>query len=530
MKNILEIKNLSVSFKKPGGNCKKVVDNISFDVKAGEVLGIVGESGSGKSVTALSILGLLPYPKAFHSGQSSIKFNKEELIALNEKDFMKVRGNQISFIFQEPMSSLNPLHCVEKQIAESLKLHRNMNAQEIHKEVLRLLRLTGIQNAEKRIKAYPFELSGGQRQRVMIAMAIANRPQLLIADEPTTALDVTIQQQIIELLLELKNKFGMAIIFISHDLQVIRKIADRVVVMKNGTIVEQGDIKQVFNHPEHPYTQELISAHNLLKGKSNSSEIPLLEVRKLNVGFPLKKNIWGRVTETLNAVKHVSFTVNQKETLGIIGESGSGKTTLGMAIVGLNKFDGTICYDGINLKECSPKRRRQLSKEIQIVFQDPYNSLNPRMNVEEIVSEGLLVHYPHLSKKEQKNKVLETLSEVGLSADDMTKYPHEFSGGQRQRIAIARALILEPKLLILDEPTSALDVTIQAQIIELLQNIQLGRQISYIFISHDMNAIQAISDRIAVMKNGEIIEIGTRQQIFAKPTDPYTKKLIASSL
>ena len=530
MTPLLQVKNLSVEFRNAEGKSQKVVDGVSFSLQKGEILGIVGESGSGKSLTALSVLGLLPYPQARHGADASIRFNGQELINLPERDFTKIRGNQIGFIFQEPMSSLNPLHTVEKQIAESLRLHQNMTESAIKKEVLHLLQLTGIQNAKKRMKAYPFELSGGQRQRVMIAMAIANRPQLLIADEPTTALDATVQEQIIDLLQDLQQQLGMAVIFISHDLKVVQKIANRVLVMKNGQIVEQGTPESIFLHPQQSYTKELVGAHNLLKNNNIVSKDILLRVKNLQVTFPLKKNWWGRVTESVAAVNNVSFGLNCHQTLGIIGESGSGKTTLGLAIVGLNKFSGTICYNGTNLQTLSKKSRRDLCREIQIVFQDPYNSLNPRMTVEEIVSEGLLAHYPKQSKKERQNKVLSVINEVGLQAADMAKYPFEFSGGQRQRIAIARALVLEPKLLILDEPTSALDVTIQAQIIKLLQKIQAERQISYIFISHDMNAVRAMSDIIAVMKNGQMIELASAEKIFHRPQKNYTKQLIAAAL
>lgn len=526
--DMLEIKNLTVKFKTGEKQYKTAVDKVSFSVKEGEVIGIVGESGSGKSITALSILGLLPYPKACHTSDSSIKFENQELIGLDDNSFQKIRGDRISFIFQEPMSSLNPLHTVEKQIMESLLLHRGMNLREARKETLRLLKQVGIQNAKQRMKAYPFELSGGQRQRIMIAMAIANKPKLLIADEPTTALDVTVQEQILELLSALKDELKMSLIFISHDLKLIHKIADKVLVMKDGNIVEQGDVEKIFTNPQHHYTKSLIEANMILKNNDNISDEVIASVKNLEVSFPLQKNIWGRVTKVLHAVNKVSFEVKQGQTLGIVGESGSGKTTLGLAFVGLNKYNGEIFYNNQNLQLLNTKKRRALSKDIQIVFQDPYNSLNPRMNVEEIITEGLQVHFPNLSKKEQKNRLLSIIGEVGLMAEDVTKYPHEFSGGQRQRIAIARALILEPKLLILDEPTSALDVTIQAQIVKLLQSIQKKRKISYIFISHDMKAIKAMSDEIAVMKDGKIIELSSCYNILNSPQHDYTKKLISA--
>lgn len=523
MTDLLEVKNLSVCFRGDDkDNC--AVDNISFSVKRGEILGIVGESGSGKSVTALSLLGLLPYPKAYHQAGSSIKLNGEELVYSDK--LQKVRGGKVGFIFQEPMSSLNPLHRIEKQIAETLMLHQGMTHKQARREVLRLLTLIGIKNARKRMKAYPYELSGGQRQRVMIAMAIANHPDLLIADEPTTALDVTVQQQIIDLLLNLRQKLGMAIIFISHDLQVIRKIADRVCVMKSGRIVECGQTEDVFNNPLDEYTKTLIGSHYILKNNNKVDDFAILEITDLKVYFPLKKDFWGRVTEYVKAVDGVNLRLKRGETLGIVGESGSGKTTLGLSIVGMNKFKGNIIVN--NQDDRSISKSSKLS--IQMVFQDPYNALNPRMNIEEIVGEGLDIHQPKMDKIERKRRIIKVLREVGLDEDCLKKYPHEFSGGQRQRIAIARALILEPELLILDEPTSALDVTIQAQILKLLQEIQNKRRLSYIFISHDMNAVKSMADRLAVMKDGRIVEFGDSRQIFNQPQNEYTQRLIAAAL
>jgi len=467
-KPILKVTDLSVGFHQDGKDFYAVND-VSFELNKGEVLGIVGESGSGKSLTALSILGLLPYPKAFHDKKSSIKFNEIELI--NNPKLSRFRGNRLGFIFQEPMSSLNPLHTVEHQIAETLILHQGLTAKKARREVLRLLPLTGIKNARERLKAYPHQLSGGQRQRVMIAMAIANRPDILIADEPTTALDVTVQSQIIDLLIKLKNQLQMSIIFISHDLHLIRKIADRTIVMKSGRIIEQGLTEKIFLSPQKEYTKTLINSINTLKQSNNISRKNILEVKNLNVEFPLKKNFWGITTQTIKAVDNVSLTLKQGETLGIVGESGSGKTTLGQAICRLTKSAG--------------------------------------------------------HKNQTINK---TIKEIGLTEKDLSKYPHEFSGGQRQRIAIARALVMEPQLLILDEPTSALDVTIQAQIIKLLQDIQKSRGLSYIFISHDMRAVKAVSDRIAVMKDGKIVELGTRSEIFEHPRQLYTQNLIQASL
>lgn len=530
--SLLEVKNLSISFKanSPENADKQAVRDISFSLNEGEVLGIVGESGSGKSISALSIVGLLPYPKAYHSQESSIKFENKELINASENELRQIRGNKIAFIFQEPMSSLNPLHTIEKQIAESLMLHRGMSVKEAHKEVLNLLKLTGINNARQRMKAYPFELSGGQRQRVMIAMAIANNPKLLIADEPTTALDITIQAQIIDLLLDLRKKLGMSIVFISHDLSVIKKVADKVCVMKDGIIVEQNDVKEIFENPQLDYTKTLISSHLLLKNNNKIFDKVVLDARDIEVEFPLKKNFWGRVTQSLRAVDKVSIELKSGETLGIVGESGSGKTTLGLALVQMIKINnGNISYN-FNKNQSVSKISQSIRKNIQIVFQDPYNSLNPRMNIAEIIGEGLDVNFPELSKADKQQKIKEVLLEVGLEESILDKYPHEFSGGQRQRIAIARALVLKPQILVLDEPTSALDVTIQAQIIELLQVIQIQRGLSYIFISHDMQAVRAMSDRIAVMKDGKLVEINSQNEIFNNPHNEYTKRLIAATL
>lgn len=524
--NILKINHLSVYFKRNGQTDFCAVNNISLKLEQGEILGIVGESGSGKSVTALSILGLLPYPKAYHLEKSSIVFNQTELIGLNNKEFQQIRGNKISFIFQEPMSSLNPLHKIGAQIAESLELHQNLSKEQIKKRTFELLQLVKIPEPEQRINAYPFELSGGQRQRVMIAMAIANNPQILIADEPTTALDVTIQEQIIDLLLELKQKLNMSIIFISHNLRLVHKISDHIAVMYKGDLLEYGTAKQVFENPQTSYTKKLISSNLLLNLQQKKDSKIILKANDIEVSFPRKKNIWGRVTADFKAVDKVSFDLRQGETLGIVGESGSGKTSLALAVINLLKHRGNIEI----LTDNEYQNPHQFSKDLQIVFQDPYNSLNPRMTIKQIIEEGLTVHFKQLRKSEKINKIKEILKEVNLNESIMDAYPHEFSGGQRQRIALARALILNPKIIILDEPTSALDVTVQAQIVELLKSLQIKYKISYIFISHDMNAIRAMSHRVMVMKNGKIIEQGVTTQIFEQPQQPYTQQLIKASL
>ncbi|MBE6447742.1 MAG: ABC transporter ATP-binding protein [Alphaproteobacteria bacterium] len=516
---ILQVKDLSVCFHNPNQKASCPVKNVSFNLQKGEILGIVGESGSGKTLTALSILGLLPYPKAFHSPASSIKFQETELI--NNPNIRNIQGNRIGFIFQEPMSSLNPLHTIEHQIAETLIQHQGLSKKQARHEVLKLLLKTGIKNAKQKLKSYPHELSGGQRQRVMIAMAIANKPDILIADEPTTALDVTVQEQIIELLLKLRKQMGMSIVFISHDLRLINRIADNVIVMKDGQIIEQGNCYQIFTTPKESYTKTLIEAHNTLKNNKITTNKTLLTASNINVCYPKQKSLWGGVKQWFYAVNNISFSLKQGQTLGIVGESGSGKTTLGQAICKLIPFKGQISI--------ADKTSTNWHKQVQIVFQDPYNSLNPRMNVGQIIGEGLEVHFPHLSKAQKFQKVSNVLQEVGLPTTSIMRYPHEFSGGQRQRIAIARALIVEPQVLVLDEPTSALDVTIQAQILKLLQQIQTQKGISYIFISHNMQAIQSISDEIAVIKDGQIIEQGDCKQIFQNPKHPYTQQLIKAS-
>lgn len=525
MNLLLEVKNLTLCFRGENESPEfKAVDNISFDLHKGEILGIVGESGSGKSVTAHSILGLLPYPKAFYSPESSIKFQGREYLGASEEILQKIRGGKIGFIFQEPMSSLNPLHKIGHQIAETLLLHTNISAPKARLKTIELLKKVGIEQPKTRYDAYPFELSGGQRQRVMIAMAIANKPDILIADEPTTALDVTVQEQIIKLLIELKKEFGMSILFITHDLLLIRRIADRVLVIKQGKIVESGDTNRVFNFPQNPYTKQLLGSFLQKKKDRQSNREICLTANHIEVEFPLKKNFWGKVVKKLNAVDQVCLQLYKGQTVGLVGESGSGKTTLGHCLAGLCSYRGEVILSG---KKVSDK---EFHRRVQIVFQDPYNSLNPRLNIYQIVSEGLTVHFPDLNSEEKRKKVVYMLEEVGLSEDDLNKYPHEFSGGQRQRIAIARALILNPEVVILDEPTSALDVTIQAQIIDLLKKLQKKFNMAYLFISHDMRAVYSISDQIAVMKNGQIVEQADTQTILSSPQTDYAKQLIQASL
>ena len=523
-KTILSVKELSIYFNNGGAEAFCAVDDISFELNQGEILGIVGESGSGKSVTALSLLNLLAKNKSFYSKQSSIKIEGIEIIGADNEQLRQIRGGKVGFIFQEPMSSLNPLHKVGDQIAETLCLHQGYAKRKALKQAVKLLKLAGIKNPAAKSKAYPFELSGGQRQRVMIAMAIANHPRILIADEPTTALDVTIQEQIIKLLIELKKQFKMSIIFISHDLSLIRKIADRTIVMYNGKIVEQGRTEDIFLSPKEKYTKELIKSSYCLNIGVKAKTNIILEGRNITVKYPLKKNFWGKTIKHLYALNGVDINIYHGQTLGLVGESGSGKTTLGMCLAKLIKFSGEV-----NLFEYTDSEK-DFRRLVQIVFQDPYNSLNPRLNVLNIVGEGLRVHYANLSKSETTKKVISILKEVGLSENDLYKYPHEFSGGQRQRIAIARALIVKPEVVILDEPTSALDVTIQAQIIELLKKLQQKLEIAYVFISHDMRAVRAISDSIAVMKDGKIIEQGSCDEIFNNAQEEYTKSLIKASL
>lgn len=524
---VLDVKSLNIRFIKKDGGFFSAVYNSNFCVYEGEVLAIVGESGSGKTVTALSLMGLIDAKKILYKSTNSVMFEDKELTALSEDEWQDIRGDKISMIFQEPMSSLNPLVTIGKQVAEVIKVHKKVSNKKAWARARYLLRLVGIENANERMNAYPFELSGGQRQRVMIAMAVANNPKVLIADEPTTALDVTIQKQILELILKLKEKLKMAVIFISHDLSVVKKIANRVIVMRQGVIVEQGSVGNIFNAPSHSYTKELLDVFNSTSIRKNFISRKVMEARNIFVNFPIKKNIWGKVIKDIKAVNDVSIALYEGKTLGVVGESGSGKTTLGMCLANLIKYKGEILLS----KSIKINNEKDFRKNVQVVFQDPYNSLNPRMTIEEIVAEGIKVHFRDWDKNKVREKVIKVLAQVGLNGEEiLEQYPHEFSGGQRQRIAIARALAVEPKVIILDEPTSALDVTVQAEIVRLLKGIQERFGISYMFISHDMRVVKAISHDVVVMRKGRVVEYGRVEEIFNNPQTPYAQELIKASM
>lgn len=526
---LLEVKDLSVNFRQ-GGKVTEAVRHVSFDIRRGETMALVGESGSGKSVSALSILKLLPYPAAEHPN-GSILFNGEDLLDSDESDLRKVRGNDITIIFQEPMTSLNPLHTIEKQIGEILELHQGLNGERARTRILELLDQVGIHDAAQRLAAYPHQLSGGQRQRVMIAMALANRPDLLIADEPTTALDVTVQAQILQLLKDLQQKFGMAILLITHDLGIVRNVADRVCVMRQGEIVERGETGKMFDNPQHYYTKMLLNAEPKGDPMPVNDDAPVvMEARNLKVWFPIKRGFFRRTTGYVKAVNDLNVVVRQGQTLGVVGESGSGKTTLGLAMLRLIHSEGKILYLGQNIEQFNSKAMRPLRKDIQIVFQDPYGSLSPRMSVRQIVEEGLLIQEADLTYEQREKRVSDILEEVGIPPETMERYPHEFSGGQRQRIAIARAVVLNPKFVMLDEPTSALDMSVQAQIVELLLNLQRRHDLSYIFISHDLRVVRALANHVIVMRRGDVVEYGEAKQVFENPQEDYTKALLAAAL
>ncbi len=524
--NLIEIRDLAVEFV-TGDTRQRAVEGISFDIRRGETLALVGESGSGKSVTAHSILRLLPYPIASHPS-GSIRYAGQDLLKLDEKHLRRLRGNRIAMIFQEPMTSLNPLHSVEKQINEVLALHKGLTGKAATERTLELLALVGIPEPRKRLKALPHELSGGQRQRVMIAMALANEPELLIADEPTTALDVTVQLKILELLKELQGRLGMALLLISHDLNVVRQIAHRVCVMQRGSIVEQASCEELFRSPQHPYTQTLLNAEPSGGPVDTVPGKPLIEVEDLRVWFPIKKGLLKRTVDHVKAVDGVSFSLPQGQTLGIVGESGSGKSTLGLAILRLLSSEGAIRFQGQPLQGLSQQQVRPLRRQMQVVFQDPFGSLSPRMSVSEIVGEGLRIHGMG-TVAEQEQAIIEALTEVGLDPQTRHRYPHEFSGGQRQRIAIARALVLKPALILLDEPTSALDRTVQRQVVELLRSLQLKYNLTYLFISHDLAVVKALSHQLMVVKQGKVVEQGAAEAVFAAPQHPYTQQLLEAA-
>jgi microcin C transport system ATP-binding protein len=525
---LLSVQDLSVVFTQ-GGRDTVAVDRISFDIAEGETVALVGESGSGKSVSALSVLKLLPYPAASHpSGR--IMFGGKDLLSLSEKELRKVRGRDITMIFQEPMTSLNPLHTIERQVGEVLKIHQGMGEAQARKRTLELLNQVGIREPEKRLGAYPHQLSGGQRQRVMIAMSLANQPKLLIADEPTTALDVTVQAQILELLGKLKGEVGMSMLFITHDLGVVRRIADRVCVMTKGRIVETGPTEKIFSSPQHEYTRHLIESEP--KGRPPALDLSAPTVMKgdaVKVWFPIKQGFFRRTVDHVKAVDGIDVTVRAGQTLGVVGESGSGKTTLGLALSRMISSQGRIHFAGRDIDGLSFKAMRPLRKEMQIVFQDPYGSLSPRMSVAEIIEEGLRIHESALSAEERDDKVVAVLREVGLDPSTRFRYPHEFSGGQRQRIAIARAMVLKPRFVMLDEPTSALDMSVQAQVVDLLRDLQKKHDLAYLFISHDLKVVRALANEVIVMRNGQIVEHGPAEQIFEHPRTDYTRALIAAA-
>ena len=525
---LLSICDLSVEFDVPGAPVR-AVRNVSFDIARGETLALVGESGSGKSVSALSVMQLLPYPTASHP-TGSIAFRGEELVGAPQGVLQRIRGDRIGMIFQEPITSLNPVHTIEKQIREVLLLHKGLSSSAARARVLELLDLVGIRDAEQRLTAYPHELSGGQRQRVMIAMALANEPDLLIADEPTTALDVTIQAQILRLLAKLQSELGMAMLFITHDLGIVSKVANRVCVMKDGEIVEEGETRTVFSSPSHDYTKRLLEAEPKGTKPAIAAERDVvLSGDDVRVWFPIKKGLLRRTVDHIKAVDGISLNVRQGETVGVVGESGSGKTTLGMALLRLERSDGEIYFEGRNIQGLETADMRPLRREMQVVFQDPFGSLSPRMSVGQIIEEGLKVHGLGETEAARDSMVIQALEEVELDPASRHRYPHEFSGGQRQRIAIARAIVLKPKFIVLDEPTSALDRSVQAQIVDLLRRIQAEHDLAYMFISHDLRVVRALSDYVVVLRAGKVMEQGPAAQLFRQPGTPYTRALMAAA-
>ena len=527
--HLLKVQNLSVDFRTPGGSLR-AVDGISFDLDKGETLALVGESGSGKSVSALSILQLLPYPLASHGPGSSIRFRGEELMGAEQPRLRAVRGNEISMIFQEPMTSLNPLHTVEKQVSEVLTLHKGLGRDAARARCLELLNLVGIREPVKRLSAYPHELSGGQRQRVMIAMALANEPDLLIADEPTTALDVTIQAQILKLLKDLQREMGMALLLITHDLGIVRKMADQVCVMTQGRIVEAGPTEGIFENPRHEYTRRLLEAEPKGAPLAADPAAPVvLQGDDVKVHFPIKAGLLKRTVDSVKAVDGVDVRVRQGHTLGVVGESGSGKTTLALALLRLIRSTGEISFEGSRIDGIGRRGMRPLRREMQVVFQDPYGSLSPRLSVGDIVAEGLRVHDMGTDAAARDEMIVDALVEVGLDPESRHRYPHEFSGGQRQRIAIARAMVLKPRFVVLDEPTSALDMSVQAQIVDLLRDLQARHSLAYLFISHDLKVVRALADEVIVLKDGRVVEQGPATRIFDAPEQAYTQALMKAA-
>ena len=527
---LLSVKDLSVDFRTSDGSFS-AVKKVSFDIRKGQTTALVGESGSGKSVTALSVMQLLPYPRAQHPAGSSITFDGQELVNSGESFMRTLRGKRISIIFQEPITSLNPLHDIERQIGEVLKVHQHMNDKQARARVIELLELVGLPKLKDRLKAHPHELSGGQRQRVMIAMALANNPDLLIADEPTTALDVTIQAQILELLQSLKDKLDMSLLLITHDLSIVQKMADHVCVMRQGEIVEQKSAADLFDNPQHDYTKMLLAAQP--KGQaipSNQNAPVLMQARDIKVHFPRQKNFFGKVNEWVKAVDGVSVSCRSGQTVGVVGESGSGKTTLGLALLRLTGSTGDITFKNQLISGFDRDDMRPLRSKMQIVFQDPYGSLSPRFSIGQIIGEGLEVHRPNLSKTDREELVVQALRDVNLDPDTRHRYPHEFSGGQRQRVSIARAMVLQPEFLVLDEPTSALDVSVQAQIVDLLRGLQEKYNLGYMFISHDLRVVRAMAHDLIVMKDGKVVEQGPAQQVFDNPQTEYTKALLDAAL
>jgi microcin C transport system ATP-binding protein len=528
---LLEIRHLSVTFAgRAGANPVEAVKGVSFTLDRGETLALVGESGSGKSVTALSILQLLPYPVAVHGPESSVRLDGEELVGATSERLRRVRGNRIAMVFQEPMTSLNPLHTLERQIAETLLIHKHMTPAAARERTFELLRLVGLSDAENRLGAYPHQLSGGQRQRVMIAMAIANEPDILIADEPTTALDVTIQAHILQLLKDLRDRFGMALLLITHDLTIVRKMADQVCIMTAGEIVEAGPTARIFAQPRHPYTRRLLAAEPKGRAAPADPAAPeLIEGQDVKVWFPIRRGVLRRVGGYVKAVDGVSLAVRRGTTLGVVGESGSGKTTLGLALLRLTEAQGHIRFAEQDIAALGQRQLRPLRREMQVVFQDPFSSLSPRLSVAQIVEEGLKVHRLAASPGERRRLIETALVEVGLDPEAAERYPHEFSGGQRQRIAIARALVLKPRFVVLDEPTSALDMSVQAQIVELLRELQTRHGLAYLFISHDLRVVRALAHEILVMKDGKIVEAGPTDRVMTAPEHPYTRALMAAA-